>query len=371
MPVAFHPPLDHPIDMPQVARGAEEAPTGDLFAALLASAGKAPLVVDVDAAKAEGDARKDVRDAAAFDPLNLFAAWPGAQSAIGASADPGAAPPRASIDPDGKGTARRVANATTDAAAATGGDAPVAQAHADGTAAFNGRAAPPRRPNATHAHDIAAAQSNETPATTSRNDRATTANVAASFVAAALLVKTPDAGTPGVTGASATEHRDGADAAPGVNLGTSAAAPAVSLARPIAEPVGSPGFATQVAGEIAQLVHINADRAQLHVHPADMGPIDVTMSVRNDQVTVTMVAADPQTRAALELALPQLRDLLANQGLALANASVNDHAPRNDNRQGAQHAAARGDARVDGIAAAPAAHLPSSLALRRLVDLYA
>ena len=103
-----------------------------------------------------------------------------------------------------------------------------------------------------------------------------------------------------------------------------------------------------------------------------MGPIDVTMSVRNDQVTVMMVAADPQTRAALELALPQLRDLLANQGLALANASVNDHAPRNDNRQDAQRSpAARDDARVAGIVAAPVATVTSGIALRRLVDLYA
>ena len=103
------------------------------------------------------------------------------------------------------------------------------------------------------------------------------------------------------------------------------------------------------------------------------GPIDVTMSVRHDQVSVMMVAADPQTRAALELALPQLRDLLANQGLALANASVNDHAPRDDGRQrGARDAAARGTA-IAGVDTVTAAHAsaPAGIALRRLVDLYA
>jgi flagellar hook-length control protein FliK len=125
-----------------------------------------------------------------------------------------------------------------------------------------------------------------------------------------------------------------------------------------------------VAGELAQLVHIGADRAQLHVHPVDMGPIDVTMRIQHGQVHVTMAAADPQTRTALEQSLPQLRDLLANQGLALANASVNDQAPRDDRPQHSRTGIAP-VSRVAGIDAATPLPASTSIALRRLVDLYA
>ncbi len=50
--------------------------------------------------------------------------------------------------------------------------------------------------------------------------------------------------------------------------------------------------------------------------------MEVRISVRESDASVTFVAAHADTRAALEQAMPKLRDMLASQGLALADSAV-------------------------------------------------
>jgi hypothetical protein len=432
MPVAFHPPLEPSIQPPQATRGSDDPANGELFAALLANAGKAPISGAGEGGGVDKSPRKDADDAGKFDPLDAFAAWTGGQ--------PGIARSNTRVDPASEGDHR----ASDDASrkdATIGGDAFAAWAGAPvtlaapiatvtqvtpgetgSTSADTGAARTPRRgvvgidtstadaraagadtgavgatdarhDGKTHRVDAHAASTRRAPGAASRDTGAAqTASDAttstehgssisgaapgapfAATVAAAMLAKSPDTKLlMGMdAGGSGSDRSDATDAAPGVNLGANAPPSAVAtLVRQVADPVGSPGFATQVAGELAQLVHLGADRAQLHVHPTDMGPIDVTMRIQHGQVHVTMAAADPQTRAALEQSLPQLRDLLANQGLALANASVNDQAPRDDRPQHSRGGIAP-VSRVAGVDAATTLPISTSIALRRLVDLYA
>ncbi len=398
MPVAFHSPVEHPVEAPQPTRAADDSGNGEMFAALLADAGKstmpvAPGVV-TDAGKTppvpvhggnQGDDtdRHKIHDGdAAFDPLSAFAAWPGAQAAVAglslgatqanANADPGTLD--ASLTPASRGAARPPAGDALPLPAASAlipdtKDAAGARSIAAGADADSAHPAP------VHGRPAGLSLLAEREATdaSAHDAKATDTDAATSpfATASALLARTSTTVKDLSAPLTSLAHRDGPEPAPPVNLGATAATTAPAPAYPIAQPVGTPGFATEVAGQIAQLVHINTDRAQLHVHPADMGPIDVTMQVRHDQVSVTMVAADPHTRAALELALPQLRDLLANQGLALTNASVNDQAPR-DQGAASQNGGASARSGTPAIAAAgPAAAAPSGLMLRRLVDLYA
>ena len=455
MPVAFHPPLEPSIQPPQTTRGSDDPANGELFAALLANAGKAPISGAGEGGGVDKSPRKDADDPGKFDPLDAFAAWTGAQAGIvrgdthvvdrvseegrrngddtprkdatiggdafaawaGAPVAVAVAVPVATVTPvalavpvmpvasaaplamvtpvtvgDAGSTAADTGAARTPRRGVIGIDASTADARAagadagavDATAQHDGRthrvdphAASTRRAPAAANRDTGAAQA-ASDATTSAEHGSSIPGAApgapfAATVAAAMLAKSPDTKLLMAVdgGAGASDRSDATDAAPGVNLGANAPASAVAtLVRQVADPVGSPGFATQVAGELAQLVHLGADRAQLHVHPADMGPIDVTMRIQHGQVHVTMAAADPQTRTALEQSLPQLRDLLANQGLALANASVNDQAPRDDRPQHSRTGTAP-VSRVAGIDAATPLSAPTSIALRRLVDLYA
>jgi flagellar hook-length control protein FliK len=75
--------------------------------------------------------------------------------------------------------------------------------------------------------------------------------------------------------------------------------------------------------------------------------VSVRIEMRADQASVQIVAASPETRSALEQSLPQLRDLLATQGITLGQASVHDGTAQRDARPEAWATAPRATAGDD------------------------
>jgi flagellar hook-length control protein FliK len=102
----------------------------------------------------------------------------------------------------------------------------------------------------------------------------------------------------------------------------------------IATPVTSPGWQGEFADKLGQVVMTGNDRAEFQLHPANMGPVEVKINVNGDQASVVITAPHAATRDALEQALPQLRDLLANQGITLGQANVqSEHRPSDPSPQ--------------------------------------
>lgn len=87
-------------------------------------------------------------------------------------------------------------------------------------------------------------------------------------------------------------------------------------------PVGQPGWDQELSSRVTWLTKQNIPSAEIKLTPANLGPIEVKISVTNDQATVTMTAMHAMTRDALEQAIPRLRDMLSDAGLNLANANV-------------------------------------------------
>jgi len=138
------------------------------------------------------------------------------------------------------------------------------------------------------------------------------------------------------------------------------------IALAIETPVAAPGFAAEFAGKLAQVITVRNERAEFHLHPAELGPVDVKISFAADQAVVLITAAQPATRDALEQALPQLRDMLAGQGIALGQATVQSGS-RDD-----AHRDAHGDVAVgDPIRADDSTVTIRTVALRGLVDIFA
>lgn len=108
----------------------------------------------------------------------------------------------------------------------------------------------------------------------------------------------------------------------------------------IAARVGTPGWDNQVGQKIVWMVAGKEQSASLTLNPPDMGPMQVVLSVTNDQATVTFSAAQPEVRQALENAMPKLREMMGESGIALGNATVN--AGTSDQRQAQQGEQARG-----------------------------
>ena len=104
----------------------------------------------------------------------------------------------------------------------------------------------------------------------------------------------------------------------------------------IAARVGTPGWDNQVGQKIVWMVAGKEQSATLTLNPPDLGPMQVVLSVNNDQATVTFSSAQPEVRAALENAMPRLREMLDDSGVALSNASVNAGMPDQRQAQGDQ-----------------------------------
>jgi flagellar hook-length control protein FliK len=91
--------------------------------------------------------------------------------------------------------------------------------------------------------------------------------------------------------------------------------------------VGTPGWDNQLGQKIVWMVAGKEQSASLTLNPPDMGPMQVVLSVTNDQASVTFSSAQPEVRQALENALPRLREMMGESGLSLGNASVNAGMP--------------------------------------------
>lgn len=86
--------------------------------------------------------------------------------------------------------------------------------------------------------------------------------------------------------------------------------------------VRDPRWAEEFGARIALLVNQRESVAAISLTPADLGPVDVSVTVRDSQATIHFGAAQADTRALIEASLPKLRELLAAQGFQLMDASV-------------------------------------------------
>jgi flagellar hook-length control protein FliK len=90
----------------------------------------------------------------------------------------------------------------------------------------------------------------------------------------------------------------------------------------VATHVRDPRWAEEFGARIATLVNQRESVASISLTPVDLGPVDVSVTVRDSQATIHFGAAQAETRALIEASLPRLRELLAAQGFQLMDASV-------------------------------------------------
>ncbi len=68
--------------------------------------------------------------------------------------------------------------------------------------------------------------------------------------------------------------------------------------------------------------------AELHLNPPHLGPLDIVLNISGDQATALFTSPHAAVRDAVEQALPKLREMLADNGIMLGNATVNDQSPK-------------------------------------------
>jgi flagellar hook-length control protein FliK len=147
---------------------------------------------------------------------------------------------------------------------------------------------------------------------------------------------------------------------------TAPAANAPALQIPVA--VGAQDWDRQLGERVGVLVDQGLTNAQLKLSPAHLGPLEIRISVQNDQANVWFGTHSHATREALEAAAPKLREMLGAQGFAGVGVSVDlqqqaqrqstpssRHEPEYSFAAGGSTAAAAAPERATGAAAARAA----------------
>lgn len=153
----------------------------------------------------------------------------------------------------------------------------------------------------------------------------------------------------GVAAASPGGAGDGAQAAPGSTttslIGATPTVVAAQASAPPATPtsaapavqvqaqVGTSAWAHELGMRLHLLAQQGISSASLRLTPAQLGPVEVSISMRENAASVWFGSAHPDTRSALEQALPKLRELFASQGLNLTHAGVSDQSARGARRE--------------------------------------
>ncbi|OUR71290.1 hypothetical protein A9Q78_10180 [Methylophaga sp. 41_12_T18] len=111
-------------------------------------------------------------------------------------------------------------------------------------------------------------------------------------------------------------------------LATNSAQPAASSTTPVLDI--QPGLQTAawnrvMSGRVVWMAREGVQQAELKLNPANLGPVEVKLSMTNEQASITFVASNAATRDALEQALPRLRDSFVENGMELKDAEVTQH----------------------------------------------
>ncbi|MBC7503259.1 MAG: flagellar hook-length control protein FliK [Herminiimonas sp.] len=110
--------------------------------------------------------------------------------------------------------------------------------------------------------------------------------------------------------------------------------------------VGTAAWDQALGQKVVWMVAGAHTSATLTLNPPDLGPMHIVLSVNNTDATATFVAAQPEVRQALEAAMPKLREMLAEAGIQLGQASVNAGSANQNGNNGSNRSAqtsGRGD----------------------------
>lgn len=156
---------------------------------------------------------------------------------------------------------------------------------------------------------------------------------------------------------------------------TSATSPAAQFT--LQAPVASAPWQQQLGQQMVGLAQRGDQHMELHLNPRELGPLSVTLKLDDQGAQAHFFSSHSTVRGAVEQAIPQLREALAEQGIALGEAMVGEHrqgfAGNGDGQPGQQGTAPVGR----GLAGEPGA-TEESVPVSRIiggdtggVDLYA
>lgn len=100
--------------------------------------------------------------------------------------------------------------------------------------------------------------------------------------------------------------------------------------------IQNPNWSQQMTQQVSLMVKGGIQQAEIKLNPAHLGPMEIKLSIKDDQANVQFIAQQAPVRDALDSAIPRLREMLEQQGLNLANVDVSSQSQQNQTGDGAR-----------------------------------
>ena len=157
------------------------------------------------------------------------------------------------------------------------------------------------------------------------------------------------------------------------------ARPVTGAMQPDSVPFGHQSWGQNMVERVMWMSSQNLRSVEIQLDPAELGPLEIHIQNRGQELQVQFVSQNPGVREALEGQMHRLREMFAGQGLEQADVTVADRSAgeqaREDQRQMAERGAGQGNAAA-GTGSAAESELTEQLVeratqpLRGLVDYY-
>ena len=92
----------------------------------------------------------------------------------------------------------------------------------------------------------------------------------------------------------------------------------------IKEALGESQWTNALGERVEWIVNQRVQKATILLNPANLGPIEVSLSMEGGKTHAVFVTQNPAVREAIEASLPQLEQMLANVGVSLGGANVSE-----------------------------------------------
>lgn len=137
--------------------------------------------------------------------------------------------------------------------------------------------------------------------------------------------------------------REGSDALEGVEraVGQSNNASPALTARPVAAamqpatvPFGHQSWGEAMVEKVMWMSSQNLRSVEIQLDPAELGPLEIQIQSRGQDLQVQFISQNPSVREALEGQMHRLREMFAGQGMEQAEVTVADRSAGEQSRQG-------------------------------------
>ncbi|MBY0474574.1 MAG: flagellar hook-length control protein FliK [Nitrosomonas sp.] len=116
-------------------------------------------------------------------------------------------------------------------------------------------------------------------------------------------------------------------------------------------PIIQPKWGSEFAQKVVWLTSQQNQVAEIHLNPAHLGPVEVMLTITQDQATAQFVSPHLAVREAIQEALPRLKEMMAENGIQLGNVMVGADSFQQENKQQQSYQSARNATNILGAEA--------------------